>query len=660
MMEGARGMGAKEIAVVRQSTPRVPAEHTAAVKTMLTPALPTKQRSLGSLERPAGAIRWKVWAPRAQRVELVLGTGSDKQYLPMEPRGRNAFAHTLPDVPEGQRYAYRLDGERELPDPCSLSQPDGPHAASAVVRPSRFRWTDQDWKGISRRDLVLYELHVGTFTPEGTFAAIAGRLPALRELGITAIEIMPIGQFPGTRNWGYDGAFPYAVQNSYGGPLEFQQLVEACHGQGIAVILDVVYNHLGPEGNYLGSYGPYFTDRYKTPWGEAVNFDGPGSDHVRDYVLDNARMWLAEFHVDGLRLDAVHTIFDFSARHILGELQEVAEQESERAGRQIHLIAESDLNDPRILRSRQRGGFALAAQWGDDFHHAVHACLTGERHGYYEDFGRADQLAHTFEHPFVFTGQYSLYRDRRHGAPSDDLPGDRFVACLQNHDQIGNRTTGDRMISILGSPGKQRLATSLLLLSPYLPLIFMGEEYGEEQPFPFFCSFGDPQLVEAVRQGRKAEFAAHGFEEEFTDPFADETFESAKLAWQWPTGSFAAGLRLLYADLLRARREWPPLQNHVDRSARLVNDLEQEPLLELVRGGTIPESPGTLLAYFNFAGEPQLIPATAFFDEFQVAYSSEAPRYGGSRTDSHSTLELLPYECLALCRAGELSESGPA
>lgn len=595
-------------------------------------------RRCGAREAERETIRWRVWAPKAARVDLVLIDGQRQREFPMEKEERGHFHVTRPDVAEGQRYAYRLDGGPERPDPCSLWQPDGVHGPSAVVRPSRFRWTDgQAWKGLRREDLVFYELHVGTFTREGTFEAVIPRLAALRDLGVTAVELMPVGQFPGARNWGYDGVQPYAAQDSYGGPYGLQKLVDACHAVGLAVFLDVVYNHFGPEGNYLGEFGPYFTDCYKTPWGLAVNYDGAGCDPVRDYVLDNVRMWLEEFHFDGLRLDAVHAIYDLGARHILRAVKETAEAVERRTGWARHIIAESDLNDPRLVHPPQRGGHGLDGQWSDDFHHAIHAHLTGERRGYYQDFGAPRQLARMMTQPFLFAWDYSPHRDRKHGAPAEDVSGDHFVVCLQNHDQVGNRACGDRLPALMGDPAKQRLASSLLLLSPYLPLLFMGEEYGEEAPFPFFCSFGDPQLIEGVREGRKREFADLVGTGTMPDPHDTETFASARLSWSWPEGSPQAGLRRLYADLLDARRRWPALREHERRTARLLPDEDAGPLMELLRGGA--------RAYFNLGGQTHPLPAGAA-GERQVLFSSESTCYGGSRLGTRAIESLLPYECV--------------
>src|SRR5436190_3072043 len=434
----------------------------------------------GSLSRSNGSICWRVWAPRACNVTLVLHDPPDgcKRQIVMQPELDGYFTHIESHVAEGQPYTYQLDGGPERPDPASRWQPQGIHQPSAVVQLDRFDWSEGDWPGIRREQLVIYELHVGTFTAAGTFDGAIERLELLREMGITAIELMPIGQFPGERGWGYDGVHPYAVHEAYGGPRGLQRFVEAAHRTGLAVILDVVYNHLGPEGNYLSEFGPYFTDRYFTPWGAAFNFDDRGCDAVRAFVLDSVRQWIRDFHMDGLRLDAVHAIFDHSPRHILREIKETADEEAARLGRPVHVIAESNLNDVRILDRTELGGYGLSAQWSDDFHHAVHALLTGERQAYYADFGGIDQLVKALNHTFVFDGVYSTFRGRRHGASAGAHSGSRFVISIQNHDQIGNRPGGERFGKLLGQV-EQRLACGLLLLAPNIPLIFMGEEYGE-------------------------------------------------------------------------------------------------------------------------------------------------------------------------------------
>jgi maltooligosyltrehalose trehalohydrolase len=603
-----------------------------------------RTRRCGALAQPDGSVRWRVWAPKARQVDLVLLDGDHRRVQPLGPEAEGYFTALEPDVRDGQRYAYRLDGGPERPDPASRWQPDGVHAPSAVVRTDRFSWSDQGWKGVRLSDLVFYELHVGTFTPEGTFEAIVPRLHGLRRLGITAVEFMPVAQFPGTRNWGYDGVHPYAVQNSYGGPQGLQRLVDACHAAGLAVFLDVVYNHLGPEGNYLAEFGPYFTDRYRTFWGPALNYDDAGCDAVRDFVVDNARMWLEEFHIDGLRLDAVHAMFDFSPVHILREIKEAADDVGRRAGRSIQVIAESDLNDVRLLLPPERGGLGLDAQWSDDFHHTVHAYLTREQQGYYQDFGQAQYFAKVFQDTFVYAGKYSKSRRRRHGAPVGDLSGDRFVVSIQNHDQIGNRALGERL-DVLLTPPARRLAASLLLVSPHLPLLFMGEEYGEERPFLFFCSFGDPRLQQAVREGRRREFEAFDWKREVPDPQSEQTFAASRLTWSWPEGSRQAGMRHLYADLLAARRAWPALADFTHRTVRLLSRGDTATVLEMIRGAPGEEAGTTAQVYCNLTDERQLLPPGAG-DSAKLLFTSEARRYGGPRQDAGPGRELLPFECV--------------
>jgi maltooligosyltrehalose trehalohydrolase len=595
----------------------------------------------GALFQEDGSVRWRVWAPKAECVDLVLIDGGTRCFHAMRREERGYFRFEKESVRSGQRYAYRLDGGPGRPDPASRWQPDGVNRPSAVLCLDEFDWTDSGWSGIPREDLVFYELHVGTFTLEGTFDAVIPRLPALRELGVTAIEIMPVAQFPGQRNWGYDGVHPYAPQQSYGGPDGLRRLVDACHRHGLAAFLDVVYNHIGPEGACLSEFGPYFTECYRTPWGAAVNYDDRGSDEVRAFVCSNVRMWIRDYHFDGLRLDAIHAIYDFGARHILRDIKETAESASNGRGYAAHLVAESDLNDVRVLLPSHRGGYGLHAQWSDDFHHAMHACLTGERQGYYVDFGRPEQLAKALADTFVFDGGYSRSRDRCHGGANGGLPGDRFVACIQNHDQIGNRAAGDRLSTLL-SPPAQRLAASLLLLAPYVPLLFMGEEYGEPQPFQYFCSFRDPTLIENVRAGRRREFEAfHKDGAAVPDPQAESTFAASRLSWSWDSDPHRSGLRRLYQDLLRARREWPALRDYVQRTACLLSTAD--PVLELTRGKPGADSQHSIRALFNLSAQEQPLPEGSR-DRFR--WSSEAERYHGARRARGPNRTLLPYECL--------------
>jgi maltooligosyltrehalose trehalohydrolase len=595
----------------------------------------------GVLAQADGSIHWRVWAPHANRMELVLIDGTQRRNYPLAAEGHGYFGITLPDVAEGQRYAYRLPHGHERPDPRTLWQPDGVHRPSAVVRPNRFTWTDSSWRGVPREDLVFYELHVGTFTPEGTFEAVIGRLSALRELGVTAVELMPVAQFPGPRNWGYDGVHPYAAQNSYGGPHGLQKLVDACHAHGLAIILDVVYNHLGPEGNYLAEFGPYFTDRHRTSWGPAFNYDGPGSDPVRDFILDNVRQWIADFHFDGLRLDAVHAIFDSRPRHILREIKEVAE--AVQGERHVHIIAESLRNDVHVVRAPDQGGYGLDASWEEDFHHAVHAYLTGERHSKYVDFGGVVPIRRVLEQTFHLDGGYSQYRGQHWGGPDEGLPGDRFVVGVTNHDHVGNRPLGERLAVLVG-PAQQRWAASLMLLAPYLPLLFMGEEYGEENPFPFFCSYENRQIAENVRRGRRRDyqFAAGA---KMHDPQDAATLAAARLSWSWPEGSSRAGLRRLYQDLLAARRRWPALRDFQNRTARLLPEENSPSILHLTRGTGGPQ--GELQAFFNLTDQAQRMPEWAGAGRTML-FSSESARYQGSRGEGENPQQLKSWECLVM------------
>jgi maltooligosyltrehalose trehalohydrolase len=593
----------------------------------------------GALGRPDGSCVWRVWAPRARQVELVLLDGVARRGRAMAAEGDGYFSHTEPHVAEGQRYAFRLDGGPERPDPCSRWQPDGVHRPSAVLHPERFAWTDSSLRGVAREELVFYELHIGTFTPEGTFDAVIPRLDALRELGVTALELMPVAQFSGGRNWGYDGVHLSAPQNTYGGPHGLARLVDACHGRGLAVFLDVVYNHFGPEGNYAGEFGPYYSERYRTPWGPAFNFDDRGSDPVRRFVLDNVRLWIDDYHLDGLRLDAVHAMFDSRPHHILAEIKETADEAGARAGRRVHVVAESLLNDVRMVRPPERGGYGLDAEWNDDFHHALHAYLTGERHAKYADFGPARDLPHVLERTFLLDGRFSKYRGRRWGAPAGDVPGDRFVVSVQNHDQVGNRARGERL-STLVRPAARRLAASLLMLSPHLPLLFMGEEYGETNPFLFFCSFHDDGLIDNVRRGRARDYH---FLPGVTvpDPQAESSFAASRLDWSWPPRSDREATRLLYQDLLAARRRWPALRDFVHRTARLLPDEETAAVLHLTRG----TGGDALDCYLNLTDRAQPLPEGA---GREVLFSSEARRYRGERTAA--TAGVLPYECV-VCAA---------
>jgi len=555
---------------------------------------------LGATLLPDGTVYFRVWAPRALQVSVVLPHRGGNP-LPLAAEGNGYFSGVVAGIAEDERYLYLLDREIARPDPASRFQPEGVHGPSRVVAANRFVWRDNGWKGMPLAEYIIYELHVGTFTPQGTFDGAISRLDHLCELGITAIELMPVAQFPGERNWGYDGTYPFAPQNSYGGPDGLQRLVDACHRRGLAVVLDVVYNHLGPEGNYLHSFGPYFTDRYRTPWGDAVNFDGPDSDPVRHYFIANALYWLTEYRIDALRLDAIHGIYDFIARHILCELAEAVHRQGEALGRQVHVIAESDLNDVRVINPPDSGGYGLDAQWNDDFHHALWALLTGERAGYYGDFGRFSDLVKAFREGFVYSGGYSTYRRRRHGSSSADIPAGRLVVFSQNHDQVGNRLRGER-------PGEQltvqqlKLAAATTLLSPFLPLLFMGEEYGESAPFPYFVSHGDAELVEAVRRGRLEEFAGFVHQGSPPDPQAEATFLSAKVDLEQRRRGDHRALFDFYRELIRLRRDCAPLFRPGRENMQIVA-CEEERVLAVIRS----KGAGQLLCLFNYSGQSHTI-----------------------------------------------------
>jgi maltooligosyltrehalose trehalohydrolase len=490
---------------------------------------------------------------------VVLGRdGQEGRAVDMEAEPHGYFATSVEGLTEGMLYRFRLEGGSELADPASRSQPEGVHGPSALVDPSAWRWEDEGWTGLPLEELIIYELHVGAFTAEGTLDGVVKELDELRDLGVTAVELMPVAQFPGGRNWGYDGVFPFAVQDTYGGPDALRRLVEECHARGLAVVLDVVYNHVGPEGNRLGEFGPYFADRYRTPWGSAMNFDGAGSDEVRRYFIESALQWLEDFHVDGLRVDAIHGVLDTTARPFLLELAESVDSSAERSGRRLHVIAESDLGDARIIKPRELGGFGYAGQWTDDFHHSLHAVLTGERAGYYADFGSLGHLAKAYTQGMVYTGQYSSARQRRHGSSTAGIPGKRFVVYAQNHDQVGNRMLGDRLASLVGFE-QLKLVAGVLLLSPFVPLLFMGEEYGEQAPFQYFVSHSDPQLVEAVRSGRAEEFEAFGWTGDPPDPQDEETFLRSKLHRDLRHEGHHRLLGELYRELLLLRKDRPSL-----------------------------------------------------------------------------------------------------
>jgi len=551
---------------------------------------------------------FRVWAPGARELAVMVHGRS----LALERGEGGWWSAEVAETRPGDDYAFRVDGEGPFPDPRSAWQPQGVHGPSRLVDHAAFRWSDGGWRAGPLEAAVLYEAHAGTFSPLGTFASAIPYLDHLVALGITHLELMPVAAFPGRHGWGYDGVALFAPHEPYGGPQGLKQLVDACHARGLAVILDVVYNHLGPSGNYLGRFGPYFTSRYQTPWGPALNLDGPDSDEVRRYLCDNAVQWLRDYHLDGLRLDAVHALADASAEPFLEQLAREVDELEAALERPLVLIAESDLNDPRLVRPREAGGFGLHAQWSDDFHHALHAWLTGEREGYYADFGRLADVARALEHAYVLTGGYSRHRRRRHGRPACGLSGHRFLAYAQNHDQVGNRPAGDRLGAVL-SEGQLRIAAALVFTSPFLPLLFQGEEWGARTPFPYFTDHDDPELARAVGAGRRREFAALG-RSEVPDPQDPETYRSARLDWSEPERPPHAGLLQWHQRLIALRRRVPELRD--GRRDRLG--------LQFDEGGRwLRFERGPLTVAVNAAPEPRRVPLPR--PHARVALAAPAP-----------------------------------
>jgi maltooligosyltrehalose trehalohydrolase len=499
---------------------------------------------------------FRVWAPRRRQVDVVL---AGERRLPMQRHEDGWWSGSAEDAGPGTDYAFSLENGPALPDPRSPFQPSGVHGPSRLVDHGAFTWNDGGWRGLPLAGSILYECHIGTFSPEGTFDGAIGRLEHLVALGVDAIELLPVAEFSGDRGWGYDGVDLFAPHHAYGGPAGLKRLVDAAHSRGLGVVMDVVYNHLGPAGNRLPAFGPYFSQRHQTNWGPAVNFDGPDSDEVRRFVIDNALMWLRDYHCDGLRLDAVHAITDDSATHILEQLAAEVAALAAHLGRSAFLIAESDLNDPVFVRSTDAGGYGLDAAWADEWHHALHATLTGDRSGYYQDFGPLPLLAKALRQAWVYDGIYSPHRRRVHGRPPAGLAGSQFVVATQNHDQVGNRAVGERTAA-LTSDGRLRVAAALLLTSPFVPLLFQGEEWGASTPFQYFTSHADPELGAVVSEGRRSEFSSFGWAaEDVPDPQDPATFERSRLDWAELGKERHAGLLAWYKELIALRRRVPAL-----------------------------------------------------------------------------------------------------
>ena len=578
---------------------------------------------------------FSVWAPNAKSVDLVFG----EQRFALESLADGYWQiDAAADTRQG--YRYSIDGAAPVPDPRSRWQPEGVHGASHVIAAEALRAGpleaeprgSGEFRPVPLGEAIIYELHVGTFTPEGTYAAAQDKLAYLSELGVTHVELMPLATFPGRRGWGYDGVDLFAPFPAYGTPSQLAAFVRACHSQGLAVLLDVVYNHLGPDGNYLAQFGPYFTDHYKTGWGAAINYDGPQSDEVRRFVIDNALMWLRNYGFDGLRLDAVHAIFSFEAVHVLEELSIAVKALGKELGRPLLLIAESDLNDPRLIRPPSRGGYGLDAHWEDDFHHAIHRYFTGETGGYYADFHGLQDVAASLRDGYVYQGKYSVHRGRRHGRPPLGVEPQQLVVSAQNHDQIGNRAQGERLSMMLSVPQLKAVA-ALTLLAPFVPLLFQGEEWGAQTPFLYFTDHEDPDLGRRVAEGRSREFSAFRWQGAVPDPQEADTFERSKLNWSELSAPRHAELLEWYRKLIGIRRDKvvQPRESSADSAKAVTNFDAEAGWLTFVHNG--------VLAVFNFANRVQTVPRPG--GEWRLALSSESTEAQAS--DAMSPRSTLIY-----------------
>ncbi|WP_026904946.1 malto-oligosyltrehalose trehalohydrolase [Pedobacter glucosidilyticus] len=565
-----------------------------------------------------GTTKINLWCPNANKVSVL--KPKDETIIHLEKADFGYWQKTTDLLQPEDEYFILLD-DKTLPDPTALQQPDV-HQASKVANLHAFEWTDEHWQIPAMQDLIIYELHVGTFTPEGTFEAIIQKLDYLLDLGVNAIELMPVAQFPGNRNWGYDGVFPFAVQDSYGAYTGLQELVNACHEKGVAVILDVVYNHLGPEGNYLNDFGPFFTDKYQTPWGKAINFDDAHCDAVRTFYIENVLLWLRDFHIDGLRLDAVHAIKDFSARHILAEIKEHVDAFNQEHQKTHFLIAECDLNDKRYLEPLSQNGFAMDAQWIDEFHHALRVSAGGEKKGYYEDFDGISSLAKAYQDAFVFDGLYSPHRKKKFGSSTVGLAGERFVVFSQNHDQVGNRMLGERS-SQLFSFEMQKLMAAAVFISPYIPMLFMGEEWSASSPFQYFISHTNEELIKAVQEGRKKEFAAFVSEQEVPDPQAISTFEASKLRWDELNLPQHKTMLAYYKALIQLRKTHPVFKNTQRTGLKAYAD-ETQQMLYISRSSEDVK----VLCVLNFSARQQSI-QNSKIQAYELIFDSADEKWAG-------------------------------
>ena len=552
-------------------------------------------RKIGACYKSNNQCEFTVWAPLVDSVAIELI--EENRIVPLAKDNLGYWSVELYDVLPGSLYNCILDHKKKLPDICSLSQPQGVFGSSQVIDQAAFEWTDKTWPGIPLKDMIIYEIHVGTFTTEGTFEGVISKLEHLVDLGINTIELMPVAQFPGKRNWGYDGVFPFAVQHSYGGVEGLKKLVDACHKAGIAVVMDVVYNHLGPEGNFFHEYGPYFTDKYTTPWGSAINFDDAYSDEVRNLFLQNIHMWLCDYHIDALRLDAIHAYKDAGVLHFINEISNFVKALSKENDRDYILIGECDLNDPKFITPVEKGGFGLHAQWMDEFHHSIHSVLTKERDGYYEDFGNLDHIYRAFKDTFVYAERYSFHRKRTFGAYPAHNHYDQFIVCIQNHDQIGNRLQGERLATLVSFEAL-KLAASALLTSPYVPMLFMGEETGTENPFYFFSDYSGKELIERMTVSRKEEFKSFKWEGNFVDSQLLETFNQSKVNWNFSDNNKRSRLFDFYKELIKLRKQYGAFQNNTRESLKIEMD-ENQHLLIIERKAADASSCISMIMNFN-------------------------------------------------------------
>lgn len=587
--------------------------------------------------------QFKVWAPEKNEMVLHIVKPFDRELM-MGKDEEGYFSVDVETEEKDLQYFFKPDKKNDVPDPASQYQPEGVHGPSQTIDHSSYKWNDSIWKVVPLKEWIIYELHVGVFTQEGTFEAIINRLDDLVDVGINAIEIMPVAQFPGNRNWGYDGVYPYAVQNSYGGPDGLKKLVDACHQKGIAVILDVVYNHLGPEGNYVSLFAPYFTGRYHSPWGDAINFDDAWSDGVREYFSDNIIYWFENFHFDAVRCDAIHAIFDSGAVHFWQLAHQKVKALEEKTKRQFYLIAESDLNDPKVVKFPEQGGFGFDAQWLDDFHHALYKLLNHSDTQHYYDFGRMQQLAKAYNDGFVHSGGWVKFRKRRYGASSAGIDGDKFVVFNQNHDQVGNRADGKRL-NMLVDFERVKLATAAILLAPYIPMLFMGEEYADESPFFYFVCHSDKDLIKAVQKGRKKEFAEFGFGDDIPDPQDENNFTQSKLQWNRRNEGHHKIMLAWYKELISLRKKLSPLKEFEKKNVQA--EVISENALALFRHSAgMKES---IVCLFNFSEETIQYKLTAGGICSKILDSKESQwmlcpeqKASSPREINNQTIELMP------------------